>query len=442
MQFPALLQQVDTLLSQKDDLRLRSVLGSRSALDIARIINKLYHGKRKTFALLPPEVQADVFMRMDEESREYVLPRLSDLTIARFLHFCEEDDAADILQILPEERRQAVLSHLKTDKRIKIGKLLNYHPETAGGLMDLNFVTVPIDAGLKQVSEAVKSHLEAQKASPLVVVMDAAGKARGYIPHRNLISGSPTALAGALMHRLPTVPHSIDQEAILKIAARERGDVVGVTDEGDRFLGVVHLRDLLRIAQSEATEDIYKFAGVSAEENMLDSPWAAVKNRYAWLIINLATAFLAAFVVSLFKGTIDRLAILAVYMPIVAGMGGNAATQTLAVVVRGLALSDITTRQKVQLITKEIFAGAMNGLINGIIVASVIVLLHQPPLLAAILATAMVINMIVAGIAGAVMPLTLRALKIDPAVSSTVFVTTATDCIGFLAFLGLASFLL
>jgi magnesium transporter len=299
-----------------------------------------------------------------------------------------------------------------------------------------------MSANLKQIMEIVRGHLDLHRASPLVVVVDAQGKARGFIPHKSLMFAPQTATAMSIMLRLPTVPSSLDQEKMLKIAGRERCDVFGVVDDADRFLGVVHLHDLLRIAQLEATEDVYKFAGVSTEENMLDSPFVAIRNRYSWLIINLATAFLAASVVSLFSTTIGRFALLAVYMPIVAGMGGNAGTQTLAIVVRGLALSDISAMQKTKLIFKEIFAGAANGLINGLIVASVILLLKQPPMLAAILASAMIINLVAAGIAGAVIPLALRSLKIDPAVSSTVFVTTVTDCVGFFAFLGLATLFL
>jgi magnesium transporter len=442
MNVHTLLSQVDSLLAQKDDLRLRSLLGSKNVEDIARVITQLDHGKRKTFALLPPEMQADVCMHLPAESREYVLPRLSDASIARFLHFCEEDDAADLLQILPEHRRQTVLAHLKTEKRTRIAKLLAFDPESAGGLMDLNFVTIGMSANLKQIMEIVRGHLDLHRASPLVVVVDAQGKARGFIPHKSLMFAPQTATALSIMLRLPTVPSSLDQEKMLKIAGRERCDVFGVVDDADRFLGVVHLHDLLRIAQLEATEDVYKFAGVSTEENMLDSPFVAIRNRYSWLIINLATAFLAASVVSLFSTTIGRFALLAVYMPIVAGMGGNAGTQTLAIVVRGLALSDISAMQKTKLIFKEIFAGAANGLINGLIVASVILLLKQPPMLAAILASAMIINLVAAGIAGAVIPLALRSLKIDPAVSSTVFVTTVTDCVGFFAFLGLATLFL
>ncbi len=439
MQLSALVTHIDTLLSQKDDARLRNFLLNRTPLEIARVINTLEHGKRKTLSTIPPEMQAETVLRLDEQSRAYVLPKLSDHTIARFLHFNAEDDAADILQILPEERRNAILQYVKPEKRAKIAKLLTYDPETAGGLMDLNFLSVPITATLKEVSDRVQQHRETQKHTPMIVVTDVYGSARGFIPHKSLFLATPNSTAETLMHRLPMMPHQLDQEKILRIAARERGDVFGVTDEKDQFLGIIHLRDLLQIAQLEATEDVYKFAGVSPEEEMLGSPWTAIRMRYAWLIINLATAFLASFVVSLFQNVIAAFAILAVYMPIVAGMGGNAGTQALAVTVRGLALSDITARQKFSLIIKEILTGAANGVINGVIVAAVVLLLKQPPALAAVLGAAMVINLIVAGIFGAVIPVILKSMRIDPAVASTVFVTTATDCFGFLAFLGLAA---
>ncbi len=439
MQFKALLHQIDTLLAHKDDARLRNFLQNRTPQEVARVINQLDHGKRKTFVMLPPETQAEVVLRMNDQSKEYVLPKMSDHALARFLHFNEEDDAADIIQVIPGDRRGSILQYVKPEKKAKIEKLLTYNPETAGGLMDLNFITVPMTSPLKNVSEVTQAHLKAQKKTPMIVVVDSDGKPRGYVPHKSLLLATPNSTAGSLMRSLPLIPHTLDQEKILRVAARERGDVFGVTDEKEQFLGIIHLRDLLQIAQREATEDVFKFAGVSPEEEMLGTPWTAIRMRYSWLIINLATAFLAAFVVSLFEGTIAKFAILAVYMPIVAGMGGNAGTQTLAVTVRGLALSDISQQQKLSLIIKEIIAGAANGVINGIIVAAVVLLLGQPPVLAMILGIAMVINLVVAGIFGAVIPVILKSFRIDPAVASTVFVTTATDCFGFLAFLGLAA---
>ncbi len=439
MQLTELTAQADALLGAKDDRRLRQLLLQHRSGDIARLLNKLDHGKRKTFAMLPPEVQAEVVMSLTDESKTFILPRIPDPMIARFLHFMVEDDAADVIQFLPEDRQSSVLSHMQGDRRMRVEKLLRYHPESAGGLMDLNFITVgPLD-DLKQVAERVREYVTEHRQSPLVVVREESGKVRGFVPYKQLMLGGAGKTVENLMQRLPTIPHGTDQEKVLKLATREKGDVFGVVDEKDRFLGIIHLRDLLRVAQMEATEDVYRFAGVSTEEELLGSPLSSIRHRWWWLVVNLGTAFLAASVVSLFQNTISLFPILAVYMPIVAGMGGNAGTQALAVTVRGLALGEINRRQTVKLIAKELIAGFANGLINGGIVAITVLMLNHRIDLALILCAAMIINLMVAGIFGAFIPIVLRWFRVDPAVASTVFVTTATDCCGFLAFLGLAT---
>ncbi len=442
MQLTELTTQADALLGAKDDKKLRHLLLNQRSEDIARLINKLDHGKRKVFAMLPPEVQAEVVMTLTEEAKTFILPRIPDPMIARFLHFSVEDDAADIIQFLPEDRRKTVLEHLRGDKKLRVEKLLRYHPESAGGLMDLNFLTVGPEEEIKKVADRVREYLDQHRQTPLVVVREKSGKVRGFLPYKALMLASPTKSVEDFVHRLPTISHISDQENVLRMASRERADAYGVVDDEDHFLGIIHLRDLLRVAQAEATEDVYRFAGVSTEEEMLGTARAAIKQRSWWLILNLATAFLAASVVSLFQDTIATFAFLAVYMPIVAGMGGNAGTQALAVTVRGLAQGDINRRQTFKLIRKEIATGFVNGLLNGCIVAATVYLINRRVDLALILGSAMIINLIVAGVMGSLIPIILRWFRVDPAVASTVFVTTATDCCGFLAFLGLASYFL
>ncbi len=429
MPLQELVTTVDALLAKKDDRRLRSMLARHTAEELAHAINRLQNGKRKTFALLPPEIQAEVVLRLTDTSKTFVLPRISDHTVARFLHFNEEDDAADLLQFIEEERRPIILGYLKPDKRAKLEKLLTFDPETAGGLMDLNFLTVQKEDTLKDVSARVRDHVTLHRQAPLVVVMDEHHHARGFVPYRTLMLSIPGRTAASVMQ-------------IVRQAMRERGEVFGVRDDAGHFLGVIHLKDLLKVAQMEATEDVLKFAGVSPEEEMLGPAGTAIRMRYQWLIVNLATAFLASAVVSLFSHTIDRIAVLAVYMPIVAGMGGNAGTQALAVAVRGLATADMNRKQRVRLVVKEAVTGLANGVINGVIVAAYLWLLGGNPLLGLILFASMVITLVFAGIAGALIPLTLKALKVDPAVASTVFVTTVTDCVGFFTFLGLATIFL
>jgi magnesium transporter len=205
---------------------------------------------------------------------------------------------------------------------------------------------------------------------------------------------------------------------------------------------VIHSDEILKLIDKHAMDDLYGFAGVDTEESALDSAFTKVKYRYKWLIINLATAFMAASVVGVFSDTISRVTLLAVYMPIVAGMGGNAGTQALAVAVRGLVLKEVALKTSGKLIINEMIGGAINGLINGLIVAVIATVFNHSPLLGLVLGLAMIINLITAGFFGALVPMIMKSLGKDPASSATIFITTATDVIGFFVFLGLASLLL
>lgn len=438
-----LLQQVDRLLEKKHDKELRVLLTHQDFHIIAQAIDGLSNGKRKTFAILPPEKQAEVALVLNEDSKKRIFPRLPDDVISRFLHFNDEDDATDILQYLSPIRRFTILQHMKEEKRRKIEKLLKFGSETAGGLMDLNFILVKPSFTFRDVLDKVKRHVEGNRDMPTVMVVDeSAGHLIGYIPERSLLFPPANATVHQETQPLPMVSHKVDREKVMQIMSRMRSELICVSDEKDQVLGIIHLRDLMKVAQAEATEDIYRFAGVDVEEHALDSAFSKVKRRYNWLLVNLLTAFLAAFVVSLFEDTIAQFAVLAVYMPIVAGQGGNAATQALAVVVRGLALGEINWSKAWSVIRKEALAGTINGIITGVAAAAVLAGFRAPPLLGFILAAAMIVNLFVAGFFGALIPFLLKRLKIDPAVASTVFVTTTTDVCGFFVFLGLARLLM
>lgn len=436
-----LLEKVDLLLQQKEDQRLRDMLAQQDFHLIAYAIDHLGRGRRKTFTLLPPEIQAQVLLVLSDKSKESILPRLSDHVIARFLHFNDEDDATDFLQLLPAVRRTTILTKMKDEKRQKIEKLLRYGSETAGGIMDFNFVVVKLDFTVKDVSAKVEQHLQQYNHAPVVLVADAQAKIQGYIPYRKIIAPRKSTVS-ELLEPLPIVSNTVDRERVLGLILQRRSDVVCVVDENGIALGVIHLRDILRVAQAEATEDLYGLAGVDLEEDLMDPVFDKVRRRYNWLLVNLATAFLASFVVSMFQGTIEQVAILAAYMPIVAGMGGNAGTQALAVTIRGLALREIPVPIARRIILKEALTGGINGIIAGVIAAGASIAFGAPPMLGLVLAMAMIINLIVAGFFGALVPFILRRLRIDPATASSIFVTTATDVCGFLVFLGLGTIVL
>lgn len=437
--YTKILTQVTELLKHNEEKKITSLLEQQDVHVLVDLLHDLSEHRRKIFLFIPSERQAQSLLLSAKQTKKKILKQLPPSVISRFLHFTDEDDAADIMQMLPVDIQQQVASRLQESKREKIEQLLSFDPETAGGIMDLNFILVRISFSFKDVLEKINYHMQHTREVPVVVVTDNADHVLGVAPFKNLLGVPLTASIKELTHSIPQVIYTVDQEVLIKKLKSTHQDIVVVVDELRHPIGIVHPKDILRVLEEEATEDLYKFAGVKRDEDVFDTPTTSVRFRYKWLILNLATAFLAAFVVSMFQDTISRLVILAAYMPIVAGMGGNAGTQTLAVVVRGIALGQVRIRHAIPLIKKEILAGFMNGIIVGVIVSLVVTLWHGNALLGVILGVSIMLNLVVAGLFGAIIPLTLRVLKLDPALSSSVFLTTATDIFGFLIFLGLAS---
>ncbi len=437
-----LIRKVNKLIKQYRYPEIKRLLLKYDFHIISDVINHLDRNPRRIFADLPPEIQAEVILRVHNNLRRDILPKTSMYAIARFLHFNDDDDATDILQFLPAEKRITILERLKETKRKKVERLLKFGKETAGGIMDLDYIIVKDTYTFKDIAEKVQSHIDREGKVPFIILTTEKGQVLGFIPHKNLMFSSRNTPVKDMTQKLPVIKHSEDQEKILSNLQSLRAEAVGVIDDNEQVIGIIHIRDLLKIAQAEATEDIYGFAGVELEETPQDNIFTKVSRRYKWLITNLATAFIAASVVGLFEDTISQMALLAVYMPIVAGEGGNAATQSMAVVVRGLAVDEIPWSEARKIIMKEAFAGLSNGIIVGAISATAAFIFNAPVMLGVVLGVAMIINLFFAGLSGALIPFILKSLKIDPAVASSVFVTTVTDVIGFFAFLGLATVLL
>jgi magnesium transporter len=432
-------EQVDLLLGQRLDAELRLLLLKYDPQMLSELIDDLDHGKRKVFVMLPPEVQAEVALRLTDADKMYILPRLPEHVVARFLHFCEEDDATDLLQFLPKERGQHVLEKMKPDRKRKIEKLLKFGAETAGGIMDLDFITVSTETIASDVLHAVQGYVREQRRIPTVIALDTKEHVHGVVHHRHLLFQPPTTKVGDVAARIPLVPHTTDREKILDMIGKQKSDVIGVLDEHHRILGVIHLRDLLKVAEEEATEDVYRFAGVEREERPMSPVCTKVRLRHPWLVVNLCNAFLASLVVSHFQESITQMALLAVFMPIVAGLGGNAATQALAVVVRGLAVGEIDWEKARPVILREAMGGMLNGVIIGVTAGAVAIAMGAPRMLGVVLGSAMMCNMLFAGFLGSLVPFILKRFNVDPATASSIFVTPMTDMFGFLVFLSLAT---
>ncbi len=291
------------------------------------------------------------------------------------------------------------------------------------------------------VAEAVRKIRSLGKKQPLyyVYVTDSENHLEGVLAMRDLILADPQTPVSSVMRQAVSVPAEMDREEIVRLAARHRYLAVPVVDSEARLLGTIHSEALIEAAQEEASEDIQKMFGAGGDEQVLSSVIFSAKKRLPWLHVNLATAFLAAAVVGLFENTIARITALAVFLPVVAGQGGNAGAQTLAVVIRGLALGEIEKGSVKRVLFKEAGLGLLNGIVVGIVTALTAYLLEKNPFFGLVIGLAMVVNMLAACVAGAAIPILMRAFGWDPAQSSSIILTTVTDIVGFFSFLGLAT---
>ncbi|WP_336343866.1 magnesium transporter [Halalkalicoccus ordinarius] len=391
------------------------------------------------FRELPEARQRQLFFQLPETIQRAVVDDMSREALGRFVRRLDPDEATDVLGLADEETRTAVLRRLDEDRRERIEFLLEFSPESAAGLMHLDYVTVARDAGFDDVAERVRRFEERTGRFPIVFVVED-GELLGELPGQTLaMTDRESAHLTDYLHETPTVRYDRPDTDVLEVFRANPESKVAVLDEDEHILGVIHADDILRVIEEEAGETLYEFTGVAEEESVLDGPLVKVQRRYKWLILNLGTAFLAAAVVGLFEATIAAFTLLAVYMPIVAGMGGNAGTQSMAVTVRGIALEQVSIATGGRVILNEVLAGAANGMITGVLVAIIATVFNQSPLLGLVIGVSMVLNLVIAGFFGALIPLILDRMEIDPATSATIFITTATDVLGFFVFLGLAS---
>lgn len=359
--------------------------------------------------------------------------------IARLVQEIPSDDAAGLIDHLPEELSSIVLDLIRPKPGGGVSDLLEYDEQTAGRLMNPHVFALPEDLTAGEAITAIQSARDVEMVFYLYVV-DQRRHLVGVTSLRRLILVSPdTPLKRIMTSDVYSARVDVDQEEVARQVASYNLLAIPVVDSENKLVGVITVDDVIDVLKDEATEDVFRLAGVSAEDGVLTPPLDSLKKRLPWLLVNLGTAFIAAFVVSRFSGTIAKVLPLAALMPVVAGMGGNAATQTLAVVVRGIALGELTWGNARQALIKEALVGLGNGFALGLVAVLGAWLLADDWALGAILGMAMIINMFIAAVAGTLIPLGLRAAKIDPALASSVFITTLTDVFGFLSFLGLAT---
>ena len=428
-------------LENKDSDGIGRIVGDMHAADVGRVLSALDASEAvELFKYLEPDLASQVLLEIDERLRKALISSISSSELIEVVEEMETDDATDIISELPVEDARRLLDGIEKEDSIELQKLLVYPSASAGGKMQAELVAVTEDTTVEKTIEEVRRKAQDIENISNVFVVDSAWRLKGVVNLDKLILASPTTRIIEIADTDPLkVSTDMDQEEVAKIFQKYDLVTMPVIDKDGRLAGRITVDDVVDVIEEEIFEDFYKMAGLHLEARVLDPPMRSIWMRLPWLLINLATAFLAASVVRLFQDTIQQYVILAVLMPIVAGMGGNAATQTITIVVRGLALGELLPKNAARLIFKEAIVGLANGFITGVAASVIAYMLGANIMIGLLLFIAMTANLIIAGLSGSVIPLLLRWRKIDPAISSSIFVTTCTDIGGFFTFLGLAT---
>ena len=407
--------------------------------DVADLFELIEADERPALAKAISDLMgSEVFAELNDHVRELLVESLSHGEVADIAEQLDTDDAVAMLEDLDLDDQQAVLAEMEPEDRAAIESALSYPEETAGRLMSRDYVAVPEHMTVGDVIDFLRDGRDLANEFWEVFVVDARHHPVGTCQLSWVLRTPRTIALSDVMTREQTlIPVTMDQEEVALRFQKYALISAAVVDDDGRLVGQITVDDVVHIIQEEAGEDVLLLSG--AGDGDINEPLhMTVRARLTWLVVNLGTAVLASSVVGLFQGAIAKFALLAVLMPIVSGMGGNAGTQTLAVTVRALATNQLTSSNTVRMIGREFMIASINGLALGAIIGTGVGLIFGNPLLGMVIAAAMLINNLMAGSAGILVPLTLDRLKIDPAVSSAVFVTMATDVMGFLSFLGLA----
>jgi len=437
---PEFVREVLDAVADGDDETARSLVAELHPADIADLI-ELAPGDERADLIeaLAGIVDADVYAELNEHVREDVIDEMEPQQVADLAAQLDTDDAVALIEDLEEDDQRAVLRAMEPDDRAAVEEALTYGEETAGRLMQRDLIAVPEHWKVGQVIDYLRQTDELATDFWEVFVVSPDHHPVGTCKLSTILRSPRSTLVSEVMARKQTlIPVDMDQEEVALRFQKYALISAAVVDSSGRLVGMITVDDIVHIIQEEAGEDVLLLSG--AGDGDINEPIAlTVRTRLTWLVINLGTAILASSVVGLFQGEISRFALLAVLMPIVSGMGGNAGTQTLAVAVRALATNQLTSSNTLRMFARELTIAMSNGLSLGVLIGGGVGLVFSNPLLGLVMGSAMVINNLVAGLAGILVPVTLDRARIDPAVSSAVFVTTATDVMGFFSFLGLAS---
>ena len=424
-----------------DGAGLRALVGDLHESDMGALIEALPPEQRQRLVeLLGIDFDFTALTEVDDAVREEILEELPSQAVAKGVSELESDDAVAILEDLPKDEQAEILEQLPQTERVALTRSLDYPEESAGRRMQTEFIAVPPHWNVGQAIDYMRETTELPDHFYELYVVDEGGHFLGAVPlDRLLRSKRPVPILDLMEKDRPRVSAVQDQEEVARLFQRYNWVTAPVVDTGDRLVGVITFDDVADVIEEEAEEDIHALGGITRDEQLSDSVWKIARGRFNWLLVNLATAFLASSVLGLFEGQLQKMVALAVLAPIVASQGGNATTQTMTVAVRALATRDLSDANAWRVIMRELMVGVFNGVAFAIITGVAAYIWFKVPGLGFVIGLAMICNLIAAALGGILIPLVLHRLKFDPAVASSPFVTTVTDVVGFFSFLSIAS---
>lgn len=437
------LLRLRTAIETADRDTIEAMAGDLHEADVGDLIEALAPDERAPFIqLLGDSFDFTALTEVDETVRVQLIEELPPEAVAEGVRDLDSDDAVYILEDLDDEDQAEILAKLPAIDRMTLRRSLDFPEETAGRRMQTDFIAVPPFWTVGQTIDYLRDHKDLPDEFYEVFIIDPGFRFLGAVAlNRLLRSPRPTRMGDIMNDERQRVLATDDQEDVARLFERYNLISAAVVDDKERLVGVITVDDIVDVIQAEAEEDIRALAGVGDEE-ISDSVFYTLKTRWVWLAVNMLTAFLASSVIGLFSGSISKMVALAVLMPIVASMGGNAGTQTMTVTVRALATRDLDANNVWRIFGRELSVGLLNGGSFAVIVGLAAATWFLDPLLGVVIGAAMIVNLLSAATAGILIPLAFERFRIDPAVASGVFVTMVTDVVGFLAFLGLASWIL
>jgi magnesium transporter len=439
-----LIDSLTILIDEKKVSEINITLNALHPSDAAEFLSNLPEQSRSDLFLLETiELKADTIVELNNTLQKDILNKLPANAVANILNELESDNVLKIVSNLNKEKKLEVYEKIPLKEKQLIEEVLNIYPEdSAARLMQTEYCAVSPNWTVGETIDYLRENEDLPKEFLQIFIVDNFGKLIGSVPSSRVLRNPRNIKMDNIMDRRPVLINGdLDKEEVGNLFEQYNLVSAGVIDRNKKLIGMITADDILTVVKEEGEEDVLKLAGVQDEE-VTDNAFKITKKRFIWLLINLFTAVIASRVIGLFDGNIEKVVALAVLMPIVASMGGNAATQTLAVTIRLLATKELTTDNLFKIINKEFCIGFLNGLFFSIISALFVFFWFYDFKLSILIGISMIINMIFAGLSGIIIPVMLEKYKIDPAIASTVFVTTITDVIGFLSFLGLASFVL